>query len=64
MSRIVYSISYLKLTEAETDKCNLLIRRTSKAALRLFPDMSTARFEGLGFHNKDNKLVKVHLMGQ
>ncbi|KAG0425032.1 hypothetical protein HPB47_027776 [Ixodes persulcatus] len=64
VSRIVYSIPYLKLTKAETDKIDILIRHAYKAALRLPPGTSTARLEGLGLHNKASELVEAHLMGQ
>ncbi|KAG0444367.1 hypothetical protein HPB47_013872 [Ixodes persulcatus] len=37
VSRIVYPIPYLKLTKAETDKIDILIRRAYKAALYAFP---------------------------
>ncbi|KAM7299552.1 hypothetical protein ISCGN_020118 [Ixodes scapularis] len=58
VSRIVYSIPYLKLTKAETDKIDILIRRAYKAALRLPPGTTTVKGQGWAFTTRPANSLK------
>lgn len=64
LSRIVYSLPYLKLQAAEKNKVECLIRQSYKAALHLPKYTSTERLLMLGIHNTLPELVEAHRIAQ
>lgn len=64
ISRITYSLPYLKVTNADLLKINCLIRKAYKAALQIPLSASTARLDSLGVYNTAQELLEAHRINQ
>lgn len=64
LSRITYSLPYLRLTTADKSKVDTLLRKVYKVALGLPIRTSTEKFFALGLNNTLEEMVEAHLTAQ
>lgn len=64
LSRITYSLPYLRLTQADKSRVEILLRRVYKVALGLPIRTSTERLLALGLNNTLEEMVEAHLTAQ
>ncbi|KAL1484880.1 hypothetical protein MTO96_049930 [Rhipicephalus appendiculatus] len=64
VSRVTYSAPYLKLTKANRDTLNTMLRKATKQALGVPIYSSTQRLLDMGSHNTVEELIEAHLSNQ
>ncbi|KAL1427756.1 hypothetical protein MTO96_003103 [Rhipicephalus appendiculatus] len=64
VSRVTYSAPYLKLTKANRDTLNAMLRKATKQALGVPIYSSTQRLLDMGAHNTVEELIEAHLSNQ